>query len=89
MHVHIPHACLLSKEAGRGCGSSGTGDVDDLEPLCGCWEPTPYPLQKQQALLTPATSPAPGHFGEEPDMVFDVVVRVTAVCGGGGRVSNL
>lgn len=32
--------------------------------------------------LTPATSPAPGHFDEEPAMVFDVVVRVTAFVGG-------
>lgn len=44
--------------------------------------PPPHPLQKQQVPLTPATSPAPGHFDEEPAMVFDVVVRVTAFVGG-------
>lgn len=36
-------------EEGTGC--PGTGVMDSCEPLCGCWESNPDPLQ-QQVLLT-------------------------------------
>lgn len=43
----------VSKEArGEETGSSGTGITDSCEPMCGCWEANPSPLQEYQEHLT-------------------------------------
>lgn len=34
------------------CSSSSKLFADSCDPLCGCWEPNPEPLQKQQVLLS-------------------------------------
>ena len=36
----------------EGVGSPETGVTGGCEPLCGCWELNPGPLQEQQGLLS-------------------------------------
>lgn len=41
------HTYLVPVEVRRGCGSRGTGVSEGCEPLCGCLELNPGPLQGQ------------------------------------------
>lgn len=53
--IDISSMCLLSLEAIRRIGSPKIGVTDSCEPLCGCWELNPNPLQEQLVLLTTET----------------------------------
>lgn len=43
----------------EGTGSPETGVIDDLEPLCRCWDPKWGPLREKQALLAAEPSLEP------------------------------
>lgn len=52
------HICLCTM-CGCRFGSPGTGIPEGCEPLCGCWELKPHPLEEQLAILTPEPSLQP------------------------------
>jgi hypothetical protein len=55
--VSAPCTCLVSMEASRVVGSTGTGVTDGCELPCGCWELNLGPLQEQPGYL--AANPPP------------------------------
>jgi E3 ubiquitin-protein ligase NEDD4 len=56
MH-HIQEWYLQRPE--EGLGSPGTGDVEDCEPPCGCWDLNSGPSEDQSVLLTAEPSLQP------------------------------
>jgi hypothetical protein len=51
--IEVHHICVCCPEnPEEGIRSPESGVTDSCEPLGGCWESNPVPLQKQQGLLT-------------------------------------
>ena len=60
--VSLYEICWVPVEARRGPTSPWTGVTGGCEPLCGCWELNPGPLEEQLVLFNcRAISPAPEH----------------------------
>lgn len=45
--VCVPYALLVSMEPEESDRSLRTGVLDSCVQLCGCWEPSPEPLEEQ------------------------------------------
>ena len=48
--MYVPSAYRVQK--GKDTESPGTQVKDSCEPLCGCWEVNPGPLEEHPVLLT-------------------------------------
>lgn len=51
--MYFPTVCLCawcSRRPEKSNGFLGTGAIDSCEPLSGCWESNPGPLQEQSVL---------------------------------------
>lgn len=56
LHVYM---CTMCMTGARRIRLPRTEITDGCKPPCQCWEPSPHPLQEQQAPLTTEPSPQP------------------------------
>lgn len=49
--LYVYHMADWCPWRSEGVGPPGTGVMGGCEPLCGCWELNPSPLQEQQVFL--------------------------------------
>ena len=75
-HMYAQHVCVwCTQRSDENIESPGAGIADCCEPLCGCWELSRDPLQKQPVFL-PAELPRSSGPGLELSQLRSLVYSI-------------